>query len=112
MTDLANQHGRTGKQHAPLAHSTSATSRRPRTPTGGGLPRSNPTSRAVPAPPPTATALEHPAAPVPSGHRLEVLRKALDEAVPNDLAASGREHIPDEESAALYRVTFPPRPTH
>ncbi|MFH0245951.1 hypothetical protein ACGRHY_26850 [Streptomyces sp. HK10] len=37
----------------------------------------------------------------------EVLRMAMDEAVPEDIAASGWELAPDERSAALYRITFP-----
>ncbi|MDQ0762021.1 GNAT family N-acetyltransferase [Streptomyces canus] len=34
-----------------------------------------------------------------------ILRQALDE--DQDLAAAGWEHVPDEESARLYRITFP-----
>lgn len=41
-----------------------------------------------------------------------VLRMALKEAVAGDLAASGWEHVRDGQSAALYRVTFPPVPSH
>ncbi|RNG14331.1 hypothetical protein [Streptomyces botrytidirepellens] len=41
----------------------------------------------------------------------QVLRTAMDEAVPEDLAASGWEHVPDERSTALYRITFPTTPT-
>jgi hypothetical protein len=37
----------------------------------------------------------------------EVLRMAMDEAVPEDIPASGWELVPDERSAALYRITFP-----
>ncbi|MEU1180614.1 hypothetical protein ABZ464_23730 [Streptomyces sp. NPDC005820] len=37
----------------------------------------------------------------------EILRKALDEAAPADLAASDWEHLPDESSAHVYRITFP-----
>ncbi|MER5615967.1 hypothetical protein [Streptomyces sp. NPDC002215] len=42
----------------------------------------------------------------------EVLRMAMDEAIPEDLTASGWERIPDEKSTALYRITFPTTPTH
>ena len=42
----------------------------------------------------------------------EVLRTALDQAVTGDLSASGWEHVEDEQSAALYRITFSPMPTH
>ncbi|MER5372754.1 hypothetical protein [Streptomyces sp. NPDC002553] len=41
----------------------------------------------------------------------EVLRMAMDEAVPEDIPASGWELVPDERSAALYRITFPTAPT-
>ncbi|MFI1701445.1 hypothetical protein ACH419_36570 [Streptomyces bobili] len=37
----------------------------------------------------------------------ELLRRALDEAAPQDIAASGWEHVSDEKSTALYRVSFP-----
>ncbi|MFE7214587.1 hypothetical protein ACFU93_32525 [Streptomyces sp. NPDC057611] len=37
----------------------------------------------------------------------QVLRRALDDATPADLAAAGWEHLPDEQSAQLYRITFP-----
>ncbi|MEU1077813.1 MULTISPECIES: hypothetical protein [unclassified Streptomyces] len=37
----------------------------------------------------------------------EVLRMAMDNAAPEDIAASGWELVPDERSAALYRITFP-----
>ncbi|MEH0579082.1 hypothetical protein QBA54_32435 [Streptomyces sp. B21-108] len=42
----------------------------------------------------------------------EALRQALDDAAPTDLEAAGWEHVPDEESARLYRITFPAPPTH
>ncbi|WP_245881646.1 hypothetical protein [Streptomyces milbemycinicus] len=41
-----------------------------------------------------------------------ILRDALDDAAPADLEAAGWEHVPDEESARLYRITFPVPPTH
>ncbi|MFF7953673.1 hypothetical protein [Streptomyces griseorubiginosus] len=41
----------------------------------------------------------------------EVLRMAMDEAVPEDIPTSGWELVPDERSAALYRITFPTAPT-
>ncbi|MGZ2361476.1 hypothetical protein LRE75_33160 [Streptomyces sp. 372A] len=40
----------------------------------------------------------------------EVLRMAMDNAVPEDIAASGWELVPDERSAALYQITFPTAP--
>lgn len=40
-----------------------------------------------------------------------ILRLALTEAAPGDLTAAGWEHVPDDETAHLYRITFPtPRP--
>ncbi|MGW6145538.1 hypothetical protein [Streptomyces sp. NPDC055140] len=42
----------------------------------------------------------------------EVLRMAMDEAAPEDLASSGWEHITHKRSTALYRITFPTTPTH
>lgn len=41
----------------------------------------------------------------------EALRQTLDDAEPADLAAAGWEPVADDESAHLYRITFPaPRP--
>lgn len=37
----------------------------------------------------------------------QVLRKALEEATDEDLAAAGWEHVPDPRSDRLYRITFP-----
>lgn len=43
----------------------------------------------------------------------EVLRLAMDEAdVPQDINASGWEHVQDEKSTALYRITFPTTTNH
>ncbi|MFE9250870.1 hypothetical protein [Streptomyces sp. NPDC007088] len=41
----------------------------------------------------------------------EALRTAWDEADAGDLATSGWEHVRDEQSAALYRITFQTTPT-
>ncbi|PWI05485.1 hypothetical protein DIZ27_38805 [Streptomyces sp. NWU339] len=41
-----------------------------------------------------------------------ILREALDAAAPVDLAAAGWEHVPDEQSDRLYRITFPAARTH
>lgn len=48
------------------------------------------------------------------GEADEVLRQALrgpHDVCPEDLAASGWEHVHDSESTALYRIAFPPPPT-
>ncbi|MFF4147166.1 hypothetical protein ACFY0A_38960 [Streptomyces sp. NPDC001698] len=37
----------------------------------------------------------------------QVLRRGFDHVTPADLAAAGWEHVPDKQSAQLYRITFP-----
>ncbi|MFH8257870.1 hypothetical protein [Streptomyces roseolus] len=37
----------------------------------------------------------------------EVLRRAMIETGPEDIVVSGWELVPDERSAALFRITFP-----
>ncbi|WP_406178034.1 hypothetical protein [Streptomyces canus] len=37
----------------------------------------------------------------------EALRQALDDAEPSDLAEAGWEHVTDDASAHVYRITFP-----
>ncbi|MEV5930952.1 hypothetical protein ACPCSG_23680 [Streptomyces cellulosae] len=41
-----------------------------------------------------------------------VLRAALDDGTPADLAAAGWEHVPDPDSDRVYRITFPASRTH
>lgn len=46
------------------------------------------------------------------GQADEVLRQALDQSTLGDLDVSGWQHVPDEESARLYRITFPATPAN
>ncbi|MGW3445660.1 hypothetical protein [Streptomyces sp. NPDC001076] len=46
------------------------------------------------------------------GEADEILRAALDGTEPSDLAAAGWEHVPDEKSDRLYRITFSAARTH
>jgi hypothetical protein len=40
-----------------------------------------------------------------------ILRKGMEDSGPGDVADDGWEHVPDEKSAQLYRISFPaPRP--
>lgn len=41
------------------------------------------------------------------GEADEILRKGMDDSGPGDVADDGWEHVPDEKSAQLYRISFP-----